>query len=148
MKSRIKSLMLMGFSLVLLQGCVYYSEKHNPHETFKTVLYSFIGDDIDWVLKYYSKKLKWEITTLPNGNQEYRTTSRNSSLSENDEATMDFWRRIGLPVPSTLNNNNLCTKIFEVDVETHKVIRADYIGGEKNCIIGEGFERPPYIEND
>lgn len=98
---------------IILHGCTTY----DAHDNYKESLYSFIGKSIEQAKGFYGRERKWEVITLTNGNQEYRF---------NDENVRSV---------ITKNFGGLCTTIFEVDAQSRKIIRADFIGGRRECII-------------
>ena len=93
-------------AISLFCGCVYPT----AHENFKSNLRLYIGRDINSVQAYSEEDLR--VSVLPNGNSEYRYT-----------------------IQYKYGRHGPCTKIFEVDSKTHKIIRADFEGSENDCII-------------
>lgn len=92
---------------VLLAGCA--NEK--AHENFKGMLERFVGKDIAQARNFFGSD-DMEIKKLPNGHSEYRLT------------TLYKFRGYGP-----------CTKIFEVDPTSQKILRADFVGSKRDCIV-------------
>lgn len=94
--------------LFALAGCSIDRAIDRAHENFKTGLNYFVGRDFAEARNFYRGKIERE--NLANGNIEYRLTGRLS------------------------NKYGPCTKIFEVEPVTHKVLRADFMGTKSDCI--------------
>lgn len=92
---------------VSLDGCA--NEK--AHENFKATLERFVGKDIAHARNFFGSD-DIEVKKLPNGHSEYRLTIRYKGGSYGP-----------------------CTKIFEVDPTSQKILRADFVGSEHDCIV-------------
>jgi hypothetical protein len=92
---------------VFLSGCA----NDKAHENFKEILAANIGRDFDSVQPIY-RNWNLEVVKLPNGNSEYRYTIQ--------------YKR---------GNHRPCTEIFEVDPTSQKILRADFVGSEHDCIV-------------
>jgi hypothetical protein len=92
---------------VLLDGCA----NETAHENFKATLERFVGKDIAHARNFFGSD-DIEVKKLPNGHSEYRLT------------TLYKFRGYGP-----------CTKIFEVDPTSQKILRADFVGSAHDCIV-------------
>lgn len=101
----------LSATLIALLGCA----NTKAHDNFKASLKHSVGTDIGAMMRYRAPLGETlQIIELPNGNQEYRFTMQYKTT----------WVRYGP-----------CTKIYEVDSKTKKIIRADFVGTEHDCIV-------------
>jgi len=104
--SAMSTLLWTGLLFVSLGGCA--NEK--AHDNFKTALNYFVGRDISEARNFFRID-KTEIKKLPNGNIEYRFTGRENS------------------------SHGLCTKLFEVEPASQKVLSAHFVGSKRDCVV-------------
>jgi hypothetical protein len=87
-------------------GCTPYNK--TPHQNFvDNLVHGTVGTDIRQQAEYS----KFKQSPLPDGNVEFSLTRR------------------------YLPERNLCTLIYEVNSKTHRIIRADWEGSERDCIL-------------
>ena len=102
----IKKLFCISYLLVFI-GCI------NPHENFKGILHSQIGQKWD-EMPYYQIPSEEELISsriLPNGNMEKKYK------------TLRGWR-----------HNRVCIQIYEIDPKTDIIVDVGFEGSEADCV--------------